>query len=451
MPESEFPLPAVQEALAPYIHGRSETLQIRQQINQYLFAQLENNDESSTHLARAIPLSTANLREIPPSVGGIRRSYAKALHAHVAAKAKLEELRTDLETLKHRTTEAEKKQSNSKKPGSTDDYVALLSLRRRQRRLEVVRQYLGSLTSEANDMKLGISNAVTKVIGDHPEAPALPHRIDNVDTGSDELTLKLKRAVLVAKHNMDRTMSANGNQGDATVSEVTLSGKVHALRHARDELISWIEEQLAKVPEDLSIQETNEMGSAMESLASQDATLADIEDQYKNYIVSRESLLRFIESTDNLSSTLLSPTSPTKRTLLTIYSSKPSMQSPTSATKDPSQAVALLPYISSLKDTSQASRALLSQNAFLRHQLAGAKDDRKATLERLAQESHLLPAGAPAKALAWNQAATSARKEMREFVAEKVETGEEALALGRKALDDVKEETRVVMSLQGDL
>ena len=443
------PLPEVQEALNAYIHDRGETLRIRQRIDQHLCAQFEGNDDNSTHLTKSIPSSTADFNGISPSITGVRKSYAKALQAHAAARSGLEELRSELDELKQGSKQIDHKPASAKKTGSLEEYVELLRVRQRQRRLEVIRQYFESLTSEANDMRLGIRDAVKQAIGDHPEAPAPMASSGSNDADIDELTWKLKKAVLVAKHNMDQAVNASANHRDRETAPQDLRERVHALRRARDELISWIEEQLAKVPEDPSADEIHSTELEANGSASRNITFADIEEQYKNYTASRESLLRFIQSTDKASTTLLSPASPTKRTFLSLHSSKPSMHSPTNAAKESSQAVTLLPYISALRDTSQTSQALLSQSAFLRRQLTRVEGDRKATLERLAQESHLLPAGAQAKALSWNQAANEAGKDLREFVEEKISVGEKALDQGQSALDDFSEETKALQSLQG--
>ncbi|KAL9085108.1 MAG: hypothetical protein Q9165_007752 [Trypethelium subeluteriae] len=453
------PLPAVQEALAPCIHDRSETLRIRKQLDQYLFGLLESNgDSGGAHLAHALPSQTTNVRNIPLPISGVRRSYLKALQTHLAAKTKLEELRSDLGELKSGRIHTIDMHTDSKGSGSIEDYVSLLRLRQRHRRLEVVEKYLGALTSDVNDTKTGLRNAVKQAIGDHPEAPASMLNNEKGDIHSNELVTKLKKAVLVAKCDLDGVRRADDAQQDGTKStKPDPDADIRALRHARDELIGWIEEQLAKVPEEAS---THEEDAALEKdePAGRTITLSDIEEQYKGYISSRESLVRFIESIDTAStSTLLSPTSPTKRTLFSRQSPKISGTSPTSATrqpigapKAPSQAVSLLPYIPALTETSRASQALLSQTAFLRRQLASAEDERKATLERLAQESHLLPAGAQAKVSAWNQAAAGARKEMRDFVEGKVGTGERALARGVASLNDVVEERKAIGSLQGE-
>ncbi|KAF2234965.1 hypothetical protein EV356DRAFT_500878 [Viridothelium virens] len=460
MSKSTCPFPAVQEALAPYIHDRSETLRIRKQLDRYLFAPFESNDGSGgAHLAHAFYPQTINARDIPLPISGVRRSYLKALQAHIAAKTKLEELRSDLEELKHGATHTINRQTDSKRSGSIEDYVSLLRLRQRQRRLEVVRNYLATLTTDTNDMKMGLRNAVKQAIGDHPEAPAPMLNNGNEDVHSDELVTKLKKAVLVAKCDTDGVRRADDAQKDGTAStKPDIDADIRALRHARDELISWIEEQLAKVPEETSMHKEDDAVVEKDEPAARTITLSDIEDQYKSYTSSRESLIRFIESIDNAStSTLLSPSSPTKRTFFSRQSPKISGTSPTSATrqpigapKEPSQAVTLLPYIPALTETSRTSQALLSQNAFLRRQLASAEDERKATLERLAQESHLLPSSAQAKVSSWNQAAAGARKEMRDFVNEKVSAGERALTRCIAALNDVDEERRAVGSLQGD-
>ena len=455
MPEFTCPLPAVQEALAPYIHNRAETLQIRREIDQYFFARLENEDENATHLTRAFLSDVANPSQFPAPIDGVRRSYVKALQAHVTARTKFEGLRSELEELKQRTAKANDKQTDLQKTRGMDEYVALLALRQRQRRLEVIRTYLGAFTSDVNGLNMGLRDAVKRAIGDHPEAPPPLSGNGNDRKRSDELILKLKKAVLVAKYDMDRATEINDTQRDGMKSD--LSGEVHALRHARDELVSWIEEQLAKVPEEPSIHENDDAAPEANKSASQTTTFSDIEDQYKSYIASRESLIHLVNSIDNPSA-LPAPTSPTKRTLFSRHAPKSSAHSPTHATRpnvsapqEPSQIITLLPHIPALKDSSRTSQALLSQNAFLRRQLAGAEDDRKTTLERLAQESHLLPGGAQASISAWSQAAAGGRKEMRKFVEEKTSVGEKALAQGVSALTGVETDSRTVESLRGNV
>ncbi|KAI9701618.1 MAG: hypothetical protein M1820_006389 [Bogoriella megaspora] len=450
MAEPMCPLPAVQEALVPYIHTREETLRIRQRLSKYLFSLIETNDEPATHFTLANPSSSMRPKAIPSGITGVRRSYLQALQAHYEARQKLERVRSELDELKKGVSQ--NAANTPKKSPDHVDYIALLRLRQRHRRLEVLQNYLNLLTEEAGDSRrTNIRDVVKQELGNHPEAPAEPPRAGTESPQADELALKLKKAVLQAKYDMDQAKRNAEMQKKHASDAVDLYTRVESLRRTRDDLITWIEEQLAKVPED-SVHEDPDRKDAIPSAESQSVDMENVAERYEDYISSRASLIRSMEAPNDTPSTLLSPASPSKRAFFARHSPIPSMTSPTHAKppQEPSQAAILLPYIATLTQTSQTSKALLAGNTFLRQELAAANEQQQATLERLVQESHLLPAGSEATVSAWTSAAANARKELETFIEDKIDGGIKSLTNGTEALKVVDEERAAMKKLKGD-
>jgi hypothetical protein len=421
------PISEVDRALSSYINPRDDTLKIRRTLSKYLTASLRpvNLATQNQHLNHECPNTVSAANTNPPGLKDSRLQYLQALRARNQAQARHRELQASLEQLHQRHVD-----ENPTQPQSDYDtepirgYVSILRQRRRLAELKVIQESLEKLVNaRPSDTSKDPKDLIQATLGEQPSLPA--ERLDQLSQPQDDQTwiFKLKQEVLEARTALDRANAARKKAQSELRGQPNLQQQVYALEHARDEIVEWVQGELAKMEEDSVFLEDASPIKHQPGATSEPAGLGDVEarirEAYDTYTASRASLIKSYESLQQ------QPEVSNEKSKV----EEPSIQPAADPAKPSMPTVKLLPHLPHLTRTAINDRALLQQSVYLQAQIASADQEIQEALLRLSGESHLLPAGSKDVA-DWGKTAAEAEKATREFV-------EERLAASRQEMSNV--------------
>lgn len=418
------PLPKeVAEALQPYIKTRQEVEHVRRGLQ-------ASFPVSTLDTARKSYSETPE----PGGLTGVRKAYLQALQAHRVAQERYDALKTELEQLSRSEPTPGGAQGNTT-AFLTESYVPLIRQRERRRKLAIVEKTLAKITAAGGDAVVESFDKVAKrEVGELPHPPSTSGYADRELESDYDLT-RLKKAILSTKRELEEHEELSAQANGIAEGDINPHADLKALQKTHSELTAWMENQLAMISDvDSTKDGSSSTYSAADNSAGEEAafSLSDIENLYKQYLDSRQRLLRVVShqerqdsspssSPDTARRRSTSPTTPTTTT--TTLDSDPSLPAPSEL---------ILPYLSRLTSTKQTSQSLSQQTTHLRRQLTLAETQTQDILTRLADESHLVQpehhhhhrrgGGAP-QGQDWREAAEEAREATVNVVRKRVESG----------------------------
>jgi hypothetical protein len=410
----QCPLPELAEALRPYIRPREEIVEIRRGIDSLLSQHIQDDN---------VPISkvTLSLAETPAQstlnspFNGARRAFMQALIARQKAQSQYDALKAELDLLQHTPKEKEK---DERKENPVADTVTLIRQRQRRDKLLVIDKALDDLEKIRHTSRYADPSELLNGMQSHIPPPLAQQSQDESLAEAQSHVFELQKAVLRAQSTIQSTPRIDSSQKPVTEEWK----RVYALRRARDELIVWIEDELAKLSEneehiDPDLDMPGDSGT--ESLDEIRTTLSDL---YNKYINSRERLVRVMNiqhKTDSGS-----------------VESPPERQQSTSS-NDPSNSAALastvLPFIGILRSTAQEEAALMQHTSYLRRQITTVSAETGQLLVRLSDESHMVRPGT-SHTTAWTEAARDVRDGDKDVIHAHLVTGETSIDSVRKVL-----------------
>lgn len=419
------PLPKeVAEALQPYIKTRQEVEHVRRGLQ-------ASFPVSTLDTARKSYSETPE----PGGLTGVRKAYLQALQAHRVAQERYDALKTELEQLSRSEPTSGGVQGNTT-AFLTESYVPLIRQRERRRKLAIVEKTLAKITAAGGDTVVESFDKVAKrEVGELPHPPSTSGYADRELESDYDLT-RLKKAILSTKRELEEHEELSAQANGIAEGDINPHADLKALQKTHSELTAWMENQLAMISDvDSTKDGSSSTYSAADNSAGEEAafSLSDIENLYKQYLDSRQRLLRVVShqerqdsspssSPDTTRRRSTSPTTPTTTTTTTL-DSDPSLPAPSEL---------ILPYLSRLTSTKQTSQSLSQQTTHLRRQLTLAETQTQDILTRLADESHLVQpehhhhrrrgGGAP-QGQDWREAAEEAREATVNIVKKRVESG----------------------------
>lgn len=418
------PLPKeVAEALQPYIKTRQEVEHVRRGLQ-------ASFPVSTLDTARKSYSETPE----PGGLTGVRKAYLQALQAHRVAQERYDALKTELEQLSRSEPTPGGAQGNTT-AFLTESYVPLIRQRERRRKLAIVEKTLAKITAAGGDTVVESFDKVAKrEVGELPHPPSTSGYADRELESDYDLT-RLKKAILSTKRELEEHEELSAQANGIAEGDINPHADLKALQKTHSELTAWMENQLAMISDvDSTKDGSSSTYSAADNSAGEEAafSLSDIENLYKQYLDSRQRLLRVVShqerqdsspssSPDTTRRRSTSPTTPTTTT--TTLDSDPSLPAPSEL---------ILPYLTRLTSTKQTSQSLSQQTTHLRRQLTLAETQTQDILTRLADESHLVQpehhhhrrrgGGAP-QGQDWREAAEEAREATVNIVKKRVESG----------------------------
>ncbi|KAL6799032.1 hypothetical protein GGI42DRAFT_328530 [Trichoderma sp. SZMC 28013] len=374
-----------QKQLDPYIKPREQVNYIRRVLALHLGSSAGNGAIQS-------PLFLVDSSQevtTPSDLTGVFREYVEALQANTAARRQFDSL------LKNNPPEdPEPPNPKANSVDLLEERICLLKLRQKRESLLAARQSLDLLmekpaaTREFLDAK--------HIFQGSPGVPSAPDDVINSlaldqtspQSGLSDRIQQLEKTVLRAKlllkqeeQTVQETRARSQNQFDM----VSNGARMEALTTTRNELITWIETELAKAsPGGSSGAGKSSSHKSRVSPSTIAANLEEISKKYAKYVSSRKTLLELETQQFQLSQ-------PSHPSLLPPAQLVAGLDR--SSNKPPMPIDHLLtPYLRALAAISVSQKAAISQKAFFTSALSKQNQDACQLLGRLGEESHLLPA-----------------------------------------------------------
>lgn len=412
------PFPEVAEALQPYIKTRQEAEQIRSGLQATL-------PVSFVDLTAPTPEDEINA----PGVTGVRKAYQKALLAHREAQAKHDALKAELAQLAPKGGPPVENSTTF----LTESYLPLLRQREKHRQLKVVESAYAKICAAGPDIVSESFDKVTRrEIGEPPVPPAASLTDRDAGSNSEYEFLRLKKAILAAKQEVEEKESAAAEMAGGTDDVVDAHADLKALQLTHNELTTWMENQLALISDVGGSNERSEVDSPRAGVDSNaiDPT-SDIEQLYEQYLDARRKLLAAVANP---------PTpKPHPRAGSPEVIRRGSGNMETEQRLVPSEF--LLPFMPALIAAKEQEQSLVQQSAYTRRQLASAEARTQATLLRLADESHLVEpdlSRGPPRGKDWNEAAGTANENTITTVKQRLERGQASVESAARTLEAIK-------------
>jgi hypothetical protein len=446
----------------PYIHTREKTTRIRQILTQHIKRHVHDDNEP-THLSLSLPPSSLSPTGTSLATEGLYKQYIQALNAHHKARERYDAVKDETDQLLRIDSEQSHnlQQTNTTNSNTVRDYADLLRQRRQQRKLEAVQDALTKLlNTEPNPAQVDIKVSVKEALGEPPQPPVATYE-GNADTDAsvNDLTFQLKKELLIAKNKFSAAKNAKIEAESKARSggDVDAQEKLSILRDARDELISWVEGELAKIPEDeveASQVEISFLGdedgeaSGGYSLLSNEELSRRVDELYNRYLTSRQRYITNVEATLEQAPKLETATKPE----VGAQSLSPQISTLSTPVTKPGliQASQLLPYLTRITSTTRDEALLQQQSSHLRQQLTLATEETNNIVQRLASESLLVPSISTSVS-AWAKSAAEAGDKTKQTVLGNVIDGEASIANAKKVLDGLRTRRQALEGLRRDL
>lgn len=373
----------LQKSLGSYIRPRQEASHIRRVLALHLH-EAHQRDEASLPLA----LQELNDHYKPSTSRGLRKDYLKSLRAN--SKARKEYANIGSEHLDQHQNSTSKQIYKDPNEASLDNYVLLIKQKQRIERLQVLAGHLDHLDQlpPASQEFLDPKSFINDIEPLPSVPPAVLYEGESTDKGSSvktvtELIHQLEKSVLQAKFLLDtekkRTLECKSRLSQ--LGKTTLRGigkqKLEALGRTRNEMILWMEEQLGKTGEG-SEEENTEEPRIQESRISTESQLIQIQKEYRKYVIARQALLASLSNQSDDQELVLS-----NEGVESLESSHEILTE---------QRMSLLhPYLTELLSISNEHKAQILLRSYLNTCLAKQQKESMLSMDRLAEESHLLP------------------------------------------------------------
>ncbi|EED16033.1 conserved hypothetical protein [Talaromyces stipitatus ATCC 10500] len=452
-------IPASAKQLAPYLRPRQDALRIRQALTLYLQSHIvptdghdDNSDFPASHLALVVPNhASVNVKRIPPEVTGVRKEYLKALQENIA-------VRREYNDLVDRITSR-----RAKNQSALNDYLALLRERRRYEKLQVFDIHLKEWTA-TSEPPTGQSDS-TRIDLDGLLREKADGPTDGAGNNVQELISKLEKTVVRAKEKLAREQYLLKQLQDRQATRLADSdvgdNKIRALQRTRDELVQWVEDKLAITGTE---DDTNQLQHGECTTSSTETSQlaaaeykARIRAQYTAYIAARKTLLEAVSALSQ----------PSRSAATNLPAIKPAEAPVTNETEEWGSIDVFRTVSEHILPATKYQKSLALQRSYLAGMLTKERTNFKHTLDRLSQESHLLPeypllarhskfrhitptssglrqekGGKPRddvleRAEAWAFAAEAARSNESDYIQQRIEHGAEMADMASEMLQQI--------------
>ena len=387
----------VTDALKPFIRDRKETLRIRRILSSYLASMIGGSDES---LISPISISAleqdVSVQELPLELSGIRKEYLLALQVNLEARKCYERTSQKLSLITQKKADLEQRPREVNYPQAASSLLELSQLQHKYERLKIIHGYLGLLRRKesADEKDLSISSIWPKSNAADDNWPALESPTEaeasETDIHSQSMITRLEKAVLRANESVkhekrlfEEFKVKHQNLGERERPPQRLqSTRAPALARARDELVAWVEQMLAKVDMTEGDSQIDVSRGSKDNLLDIEQRKRDVQETYENYLEVRKALVDLLSKRKNIPE-------------VDFQKMRKESENPGDSEKNHQKLVRraadMLPYVTEhLIPAADAQKALLQQDGHLSNGLNAQKSVITKVLDRLADESHLL-------------------------------------------------------------
>jgi hypothetical protein len=389
-----------QSSLAPYIKTRKEASHIRQILAAHLDSHL-SHATGQTHLpALSLVHDSTSVKNTSGIVPGLRKEYLKALRANIKARREYDQV-CNTNTLRNGNLTSRDAASGSSYPTASPSdksdqlgsYLALIKQRQRHERLRILQDYFDKLEQksatatsfldESNPQLSGLPQVPVSIVASSASGTQEPNH-----NALKDLIKTLEHAVLRAKVQLRNEKQLLEQVKASSFGERTDSSPVQrdvqtlqALGRTRNELILWVEEELGKAGQS---EPQNYPEPHQQSLKDRNESIEDgivmVKAQYGRYVQARRTFIDTIAETVEPISTIKPITQ------------KEDDTEDNEAESTPSTTWIVSPYLRDLQNTSNEQKSAIQQKSYLTVSLAKQHKETVQLFDRLAHESHLLPA-----------------------------------------------------------
>jgi hypothetical protein len=389
-------LQEIHHSLEPYIKQRQEVIRIRQILAAHL--------SSHVHLKEGYPIfHPLSLVETSPngestlnSIRGLHKEYVRCLRTSIKARKEFAKTSKEhqLRTTSHhhsRGTTLENSDAHDESRPTLATFIDVVKYRRKHARLRIVQDYVDmvSLKLPATTDHLS-SRVMPRDVGSLPQVPPEVMGTAEKRQGSERTDLKdlvdqLEKAVLRAKLLFQREQKflAKIKGRNSTLNDLSAShvAKLQALGTTRNELIAWIEMELAKTADNSPDSDDATQFKAPEKGTEgfMDNELVSIQRQYGQYCKLRRALI--LAATGKLDQPTPIESGP--------HGDEMAENEP--GTNSEATSHITHSYLVEMMSISNEQKAMIQQKSHFTISLAKHLKQAGQGLDRLSEESHLLP------------------------------------------------------------
>lgn len=389
--DSPEPIKQVHLSLEPFIKSRHEALHIRRVLAAHLRSHVGVKEDCL--VSQPLSLAGATLNgEVPSSgVRGIRRDYVRSIRANVKAKEQYENSKRGHQ-LKDRPQQSEVYTGYVQEGPETilESFFDVVKCRRKHERLRIVQDYIDMLAQKPAAAASHLDPEV--VLRDVESLPNVPKELMNYSRPHQEfertdlkaLVGQLEKSVLRAKLMLKKEQrflaKIKSDRLGASPVSVSRKGRLQALGMARNELINWIEIELAKAGEssqDSTAGHSNEVNEQA-GKGYIENRLQLIQRQYSQYIKIRQSLVF---------AAIGRVEPPPVKVCNNVIEQQVEREDPFDST---AMSHVIYPYLEELTYVSNMQKHIIQQKSYLTTSLAKQLKEVRQGFDRLGDESHLL-------------------------------------------------------------
>ncbi|TAQ86526.1 hypothetical protein B7494_g5138 [Chlorociboria aeruginascens] len=454
------PLVQIQRHLKPYIKARQDVGHIRRVLAVHISHVTSERNPGTRPLS--LIEGTRDVDSLSSGIRGIRKEYLRCVRANVETRREYATIIKEYQIHSGNQHSTEERYAAHDPLGS---FMDLVKQNRKYERLRIVQDYLNTLAQKpASTTDHLDSKDILKDIRSLPKVPQEVMSATSRDQGVQKVDLKalvaqLEKAVLRAKFLLKKEQNLLASfrarkplKDDSVISD---RGRLQALSITRNELINWIETELGKAGENAHVPNEEQTASIPDKRGKDhvDGHLESIKIQYECYVRAREAFISSMSRDSN-------PPAP-----ITVDEETLDASIELSDISNDINHI-IHPYLEELASVSNQQKSMIQQKSHLTVSLAKKIKEIGQGLERLADESHLLPKypipgisrrkalessicfgdeisnyekpDSSRRARAWVFAANSANDATKQDILEKLEEGEVALADARRTLLEVQ-------------
>jgi len=386
LPES---LEKATHCLHPFIKKRKEAAQIRKILTSHLSVHL--NVDGGTRLLSLVD-PTGSIDAVPHGVRGIQKEYLRCVRANIKARKEYSKASKDHHVLEEGQGFSVGKRRTTSQDGTENSLRSFLDLvqqRQKHERLRITQDYIEML-SQKPAASVGHLDP-HEVLKDVETLPKVPLEVINTSSSShmsdgkhlSVLVDQLEKSVLRAKMLLqkEQKLLAKVRAENANISLQTGS-RLQAVDTTRHELINWIEGELGRAGDSsLEAEDGHDTTKAAKQGKEYIHTeLALIQRQYERYAKARQALVA-------------SSGGATEPSLLAELDQDLGLQATQGELRNASgMSQAIYPYLEAMVAASNEQKAMIQQKSHLTISLSKQLKESSQGLDRLADESHILPA-----------------------------------------------------------
>lgn len=386
----------IHHSLEPYIKQRQEVIRIRQILAAHLSSHVYLKEGYPIFHPLSLVAASPNGESTLNDSRGVHKEYIRCLRTSI--KARREFVKTSkehqLRTTSHNHTRGptrENSDAHDESGPTLATFIDVVKCRRKHARLRIVQDYVDMAQKLPATTDHLSSKVMLKDVGSLPQVP--PEVMGTVDKrqGSERTDLKdlvdqLEKAVLRAKLLFQREQKflakikgRNSTRNDVSASHVA---KLQALGTTRNELIAWIEMELAKTSDSSPDSDDATQFKAPEKGTEgfMDNELVSIQRQYGQYCKLRRGLI--LAATGKLD----------QPTPAESGHHGDEMAENEPGTNSEATNHIIHSYLVEMMSISNEQKAMIQQKSHFTISLAKHLKEAGQGLDRLSEESHLLPA-----------------------------------------------------------